>query len=245
MRLPGITDMHCHILPGVDDGCRTMSETMKVLKEAEKQHISSIIVTPHYHPGRFEVSPAQIYEALEKIRRYCEDKKIHITFYPGHECYYYSELVSKLDSGEALTLAGSRYVLVEFEPDCLFNVLLTGLQDLKENGYIPVLAHFERYSCLHRDDKWMELKERGYLLQMNFDMLCQRDGLFFKNRWRTLMQAEVVDFLGSDCHGTKFRPLRVEEASAWMIKKLPKEYRKQVLYDNIQKIIKGMEGRNG
>lgn len=239
--MPGITDMHCHILPGVDDGCKTMRETMKVLKEAEKQHIRSMIVTPHYHPGRYEVSSLQIQETLQRVQRYCDRNNMHITLYPGHECYYFSDLVRRLDNGDALTLAGSRYVLVEFEPDCIFNVLLTGLQDLKDNGYIPVLAHFERYHCLWRDDKWMELKERGYLLQMNFDRLLKRNGLFYRNQWRTLMEKEVVDFLGSDCHGTKFRPLHVQEACRWMEKKLSQRYRKQVLCDNIQKIIKGTE----
>ena len=239
--MPGIADMHCHILPGLDDGCKSMKETLKVLQEAEKQNIRTMIVTPHYHPGRYEVSPLQIQENLHMVKRRCAENNIHISLYPGQECYYFSELVKRLDSGKALTLAGSRYVLVEFEPDCLFRVLLTGLQDLKENGYIPILAHFERYSCLRNASNLMNLKERGYLLQMNFDVLRKKNSIFYKNPWRTLVEQGVVDYLGSDCHGTQFRPLHAQEACKWMEKKLTLECRDRIFNDNIEKIIKGTD----
>lgn len=234
--MPGITDMHCHILPGVDDGCSSMQETLKVLKKAEKQNITAMIVTPHYHPGRYEVSPMQIWEKLHIVKKRCQENDIHISLYPGQECYYFSELVQRLDHGKALTLAGSRYVLVEFDPDCLFQALLTGLQDLKENGYIPILAHFERYGCLRNESNLMNLKERGYLLQMNFDMLCRNDGIFYKNPWRILTEQGMVDYFGSDCHGTHFRPLHVKEACKWLEKKVPQEYINKIFKDNIDKI---------
>lgn len=238
--MPGITDMHCHILPGLDDGCQSMDETIQALREAERQQIKQIIVTPHYHPGRYMVSASQIMKTLDEVRRQCEKKGIDIALYPGQECYYYSGLTELLNSGSVLTLAESRYVLVEFSPDCLFTYLLSGLRDLRQNGYIPILAHFERYRCLQKEEHLESLKEQEYLLQMNFDTLLPKDGWFRKNPWRALAKSGVVDFLGSDCHGVDFRPLRVSEVYEWLGVNLNSRQRQQILTDNIQKILQNI-----
>lgn len=239
--MQSITDMHCHILPGLDDGCRDMEECMAVLRQAERQGIRHIIVTPHFHPGRYEVYAPRVLETLRLVRTQCRANNIKVNLYPGQECYYYSGLVSLLDQGKVLTLAGSRYVLVEFEPDCLYQVMLTGLQELKQSGYRPVLAHFERYGCLRKRERLAELRERGYLLQMNYDRLREKDTLFHRNPWRKLVRDGMVDYLGSDCHGTALRPLHAEEAYRWMEAKLPSSQRQKILYENIKKIIESTD----
>lgn len=229
--------MHCHILPGLDDGCQSMDETIQTLREAERQQIRQIIVTPHYYPGRYMVPASQIKKTLDEVRRKCERYGIDITLYPGQECFYYSGLTELLDSGSVLTLAGSRYVLVEFLPDCPYSYLISGLKNLRQNGYIPILAHFERYRCLQKDGRLESLKEQGFLLQMNFDTLLQKDGWFRRNPWRAVAKSGMVDFLGSDCHGTDFRPLRASEVYEWLGINLDNRLRQRILSDNIQKIL--------
>ena len=214
---------------------------MDVLREAQRQQIRHIIVTPHFHPGRYEVDAFQVKEVLQKVQEQCRKDGIDVILHPGQECYYYSELVSLLDQRKVLTLAESRYVLVEFEPDCPFHAMLTGLQELKQSGYFPIVAHFERYGCLRKEEKLIELKERGYLLQMNYDRVREKDGIFRKNPWRKLLKAGVVDYLGSDCHGTGFRPLHVEEAYQWMRENLPVSLRKRILVDHIKNIIESTD----
>lgn len=238
--MPGITDMHCHILPGLDDGSGSMEETIQTLREAEKQQIQCMIVTPHFHPGRYMVSAFQVIKTLEEVRRQCVRRRINIRLYPGQECYYYSGLVEQLNSGNVLTMAGSRYVLVEFEPDCLFNYLLNGLREIRQSGYIPIVAHFERYQCLQNDEHLNTLREQKFLLQLNYDRLRQKDGLFHKNVWRTMVKKDMVDFLGSDCHGMDFRPLHVAEAYEWLNTNLKTEQKNRILYNNVQKIIQNI-----
>lgn len=238
--MPGITDMHCHILPGLDDGCQSMEETLQTLREAEKQQIRCMIVTPHYHPGRYMVPASEVLRTLNDVRRQCERRRLNIMLYPGQECYYYSGLVEQLNAGNVLTLAGSRYVLTEFEPDCLFAYLSGGLRDLRENGYIPILAHFERYECLRRREHLDTLKEQGFLLQMNYDMLRQKDGLFRKNPWRVMVKSGMVDFLGSDCHGMDFRPLHLTDAYKWLDVNLKPRQKDRILTGNIQKILQNI-----
>ncbi len=233
-----IIDMHCHILPGLDDGAETMEETLETLRAAESQNVKAMIVTPHFYPEKYEPAPSQILGCLWRVRRECADQGIQVELYPGQECMYYSGLVEKLSSSQVLTLAGSVYVLVEFEPECSFRYLAGGLRELRQAGYIPILAHFERYACLFREGHLGELKEQGFLIQMNFDRLLEPDRLFRKNQWRRMVKEGMVDFLGSDCHGVHYRPLRIGENQNWLEQELEPELRRRILERNVKRIIK-------
>lgn len=232
-----ICDVHSHVLPGVDDGPADLDETMSALEEAKRQHIDALIVTPHFHPGRYMVYAPQIFDALEKVRGECSRRNFDMILYPGQECYYYSGLVEQLNQKKILTLADSRYVLVEFEPDCPYSHLQFGVRELQSNGYVPVLAHFERYQCLQDQENILEMREKGVLLQMNFDALLQRDGLFHRRPWKQFVRQGLVDLLGSDCHGTAFRPYHAEAALEWLHEELPEDLVERMLYTNVQKII--------
>lgn len=176
-----ICDMHSHLLPGIDDGAQDMEETMQAMQEAYRQGIRAVIATPHYYPERYETEAQTILDLCRQVKSRCRQEGLDIRIYPGQECFYYSELADKLDRGEILTLAGSRYVLTEFLPDCPYVQLYQGLTQLQQRGYYPVLAHFERYECLDREDHLQELKNRGILLQMNFDTFTMRKHWFQKN----------------------------------------------------------------
>ena len=162
--------MHCHILPKLDDGSKSMDETIQAIEEGVRQGIRMMIATPHFYPGRYEADVQTILQKVENIQLICQEQNLRVRLYAGQECFYYSELADKLDRGEILTLAGSRYVLTEFLPDCPYVQLYQGLTQLQQRGYYPILAHFERYECLDREDHLQELKNRGILLQMNFEI---------------------------------------------------------------------------
>ena len=237
MMLPfRITDMHSHILPGLDDGSKSMEETISALKTAEKQGISRILVTPHLHPGRYMTDADRIYRKLDEVRTEIEKNEIQIQLFPGQECCYYSGLVRKLKSGEALTLAGSRYVLTEFEPQCRFQDMFNAVQELLFAGYQPVLAHFERYECMEKQENRKAIREQGVLMQMNFDTI-QKGGFIFGNPWRKAVKNGEVDLFGSDCHGTHFRPLKLERSLDWLEETLSPEELSRILEDNVTKVL--------
>ena len=229
-----ITDMHCHLLPGLDDGSASMEETLDTLREAKRQHIDSIIVTPHFHPTRYMVYAEQIFQTLGEVRDAAARAGIDIALYPGQECYYYSGLVEQLDSGRALTLCATRYVLVEFEPNASFSTVRMGINDLSINGYIPIIAHFERYVSLRDKDKLSEIKKYAFL-QMNFDTLLH-DSILNRNPWRRLLQAGYVDYLGSDCHGMNFRPYQTEHVMKWIRNKVKPEISHAIFETGIQRL---------
>ena len=233
-----IVDMHCHVLPGVDDGPATMEDSIAILREAERQGIGRMIVTPHYHPGRYTVPGGKVLETLDQVRKALKKARVDIDLVPGQECYYFSGLVGELDKGNALTMAGSGFVLVEYDPGALYSVIQHSVRELIYNGYRPIIAHYERYQCLTgRIERLEELRSNGALLQLNFDRLLDKDSLFRRNPWRRQFRDGYVDFLGSDTHGMKFRPLHVDRALEWIEDEVDPEIARTVLGENIDMLI--------
>ena len=234
--------MHCHVLPGVDDGPATMDDTLELLREASRQGIDRMIVTPHYHPGRYAVSASRVMDTLEQVREAAKRERIKVDLLPGQECYYFSDLVRQLDKGGVLTMAGSSYVLVEYDPSVLYSVVQHSLRELIYSGYRPIIAHYERYRCLTgRVDRLEELRSNGAMLQMNFDRLLERDSIFKRNPWRRQFKDGYVDFLGSDTHGMSFRPLHVDEALEWIERDVHPEIARMVLGTHIDMLIEPEE----
>lgn len=237
-----LVDMHCHILPGLDDGSETMEESMASLRAARLQGFSGMIVTPHYHPGRYMADGQAVLEALERLRQRADQERLAMRLYPGQECYYHAGLAEALETGRALTLCGTRFVLVEFEPSVQFSEMKRALRALSGDGYRPVLAHFERCHCLRgHPERLSDIREVGAMLQMNFDCLSQRGSLLRRNPWRNLVKAGYVDFLGSDTHGMRFRPMQVQAALSWLRQGIPPEMFRRITEDNIRLLIQGSE----
>lgn len=233
-----VVDMHCHILPGVDDGPATMKESLATLREAENQGIEAMIVTPHFHPGRYVVTAEKALAALERVKGEAENEGLEIDLYPGQECYYYSGLIAELESGNVLTMNGTKYVLVEFEPETQYSTITFAVRELRDNGFKPIIAHFERYRCLYqRKDRLAELHKHGARLQLNFDRLVDKGNLLHPNGWRKLLKDGYVDFLGSDTHGMKFRPLHVDKAMDWLELDVRTEVMERIMDENINRLI--------
>ena len=234
----GIYDIHSHILPGLDDGARDLEDTLETLREAVRQGVQGMIATPHFHPGKFLTEGREVLASLKEVKEACLRENLEIRLYPGHECYYYPGLSEDLGAGRALTLAGSRYVLVEFSPNCLYTYLQQGLEELWRSGYQPILAHFDRYACLSKKENLLRLRERGVLLQLNLSRLQARDTFFQKNPWGRMVKEGYVDYLATDCHGIYFRPMEAERSYPWIQKNLSLERQKRIFVANVKKIIK-------
>jgi protein-tyrosine phosphatase len=236
--MPAIVDMHCHVLPGVDDGPSNMDESLAVLREAKRQGVEKMIVTPHYHPGRFMVPAPRVLETLQEVRDALEREGIELQLIPGQECYYYSGLVKELDAGNVLTMGGTSHVLVEFDPGVLYSVIQHAVRELFNGGYRPIIAHFERYDCLHgREDRLKELRDQDVMLQLNFDRLLDREGFFRRNVWRRLLRDGWVDLLGSDTHGMGFRPLHIAQAVQWLVSDVEPRIVSDIFENNFGKLL--------
>ncbi len=231
-------DIHTHILPGIDDGAKDWDMTLEMLKRSADAGVKKIIATPHYLPWRKNVPAGTVKQLCDEAMKKLHNKYgIVMDIYPGNEIYYNLGVIQKLKDAKALTLAGSRYVLIEFSTKTTYQMCRRAVREISDSGYIPVIAHVERYGCLRSFAKLNELRQMGALIQMNTDSI--RIGFpgglgFWTGR---CLSNRMVDFLGSDMHDLNKRSPYTEKRLQRLRKKLEPEYQKELLYENAQKVL--------
>ncbi len=231
-------DIHAHVLPDVDHGAKDWAMSLWMLDQSAQCGVEAIIATPHYLPWRDGVTGDKIWRLCQEAQeRLQQQYGISMDIYPGQEIYYSTDIVENLDRGKALTLAGTRYVLVEFDPGVPYSTLCRAVRELRYNRYIPILAHIERYLCLKQPDRLRELKSMGAMLQVN---LGSMQGGIFRAESRKVkhwLKRELIDFVASDMHDMGARPPMSEERLQWIQRKLNPQYRDKLLGGNAKKIL--------
>ena len=160
-----IIDIHCHILPHVDDGAETMEEARQILEEAYKQGVRYIIATPHYRPEMFESSMRRVLDSYRRLSDIAREAGVRISL--GCEYYLNEKMVSHFKNKVRPTMAGSKYVLCEFSTNDLFPTIRNYVYELTIHGYKPIIAHAERYFCCRELENIRELKALGAYIQLN------------------------------------------------------------------------------
>lgn len=232
-------DMHCHILPGVDDGSRSMDMSMAMLDFAYEEGIRAIILTPHYHGGYVETERTVIDETFEELNKH--SRKLHpdLKLFIGNEIYYYPSVPEWIEEGRVHTLADSDYVLLEFSTPVKKRELLEAVQNLCSHGYYPVLAHVERYDCLVRDPFYVgELIDNGAYIQVNSRTVTGEGGMKIRHFVKRLLKEEWIHFIGTDAHSMGGRKPEIADCADYIIRKCSEEYAAGILYANAVNIIK-------
>ena len=234
MEKHNMIDIHAHVLPGVDDGARSVEEACELVKMLVDAGFASIIATPHYSRRR----GTEGYEAVfSELKEKLEKEYPGFQLFLGHETYYHEELVERLKEGNAYTLAGSRYVLVEFDNGVSFQTIRRSIRRLITAGYLPILAHMERYLCLKEKKYLEEVLSSGCYLQMNYESL---EGHWFQSevRWcRNLVKEGHIDFLGTDMHRADHRPPKIEKAMDWLEKHVDEGLIRKITCENARRVI--------
>ena len=138
-------DIHCHILPEVDDGSRSLNESIEMAMIAKEQGITKIVNTSHYHPDFRYKKGEELLKELEDFNNVLKENMIDIEVLIGNEIYYTKDLIKEIDELDFYTLNNSRYILIELPPTNFPKDLCNIVYELKEKNYIPVFAHVERY----------------------------------------------------------------------------------------------------
>ena len=236
--MEGFIDLHSHILPALDDGARDMKKTREMLQIAYEEGIREIIATPHFFASKKSASVEQIRETIASVYEEMEDWGFSVKLYPGNEIYYRSEVPELLEKGEISTLADSQYVLVEFDPMTEDSYLRDGILKLDSFGYVPILAHAERYECLfEKKERLQRVKDHGGLIQVNASSF--QGGLFDEmgKRARYIMKQELLDLVGTDAHSTGKRCPRIKETAVYLHKKLGEKRAREILLKNPRAIL--------
>lgn len=229
-------DIHCHLLYGVDDGPRTIEESVSMLEAARNQGIEAIILTPHYRHGMFSYPTETIAEHFTILKPYAA--KIGIGLAIGTEYHVNGQIVEAMDSGRCGTLAGSHYVLSEYSHATEFSYMYQMTQEMVLHGYIPVIAHVERYACMTEDlSRAAQLRELGAWIQLNADAVLGLEGRGSKKYCKKMLAAGYVDVVASDSHGIKNRACHMQDCRKYLQKKFGDDYAGRLLRANPMKII--------
>lgn len=230
-------DMHTHILYGVDDGPQTIEGTLQMLKAAVEEGITDLIVTPHaYHPKytvKRDAIHRQINELIDSVKQLGYPLRLH----SGQEIHLHEHLVENLLSGEAMTLAKSRYLLLELPfytvPAYTFQII----QTLIENGYTPIIAHPEKNRAIAENPNILNrLILQGAHAQITAGSLTGHFGRHIQKTAMQLVQANLIHCYGSDAHNVSSRPFEYSKGLIMLEKKVHYELI-TVLLENNRRIL--------
>jgi protein-tyrosine phosphatase len=197
-------DIHCHILPGMDDGPALMDESLKMIGIAERDGISGIFATPHIIDGLFPNNGRKILSSVDDLRSRIQGG---VEIYHGADVRITPDLVNRLESGDVPTLGGSGYMLMEF-PEFIVPPNVEGLVfRLRNCGVTPVITHPERHLRLMHDlDALAELRSRGMMCQITAMSLTGDFGAEIRRASFAMIDRGLVDFVASDAHNADRRP---------------------------------------
>lgn len=194
------TDLHSHLLPGIDDGAKDIAHSLSMIQELVAMGFKKLITTPHVMSDLYPNTPAVIHEQLATVRLAVRQEGIAVEIDAAAEYLMDEGFEALLDEGELLTLPGRR-VLVEMSFIAAPPKLEQYLFRLQTKGYRPLLAHPERYLFFREDfGRYRELKERGCDFQLNLLSLTGYYGKPVRDNAVALLKAGLVDFLGTDLH---------------------------------------------
>ena len=232
------TDIHIHALFGVDDGARTPEEMFGIVERAYRAGTRYMVLTPHFHPGYYGDNIAAAREAFRTLEEHCRVAYPDLHLYRGNELHYQKGCRSWVDTGACLTVAGSNYLLVDFSEYDSADLIFDGLHRLLNGGYLPILAHAEKYRALRGKYKAIGLlRQSGILIQMDAASVLGESGWSVKRFSRGLLKRKMVDIVSSDAHRTDTRLWRMDECGAWIGSNCSPEYAKALLYDNARIIL--------
>ena len=232
-------DMHCHCLPGVDDGAENLEESLEMLRHAYADGIRAVIATPHYHHRRGHAPKEVILEKVQQVQEAIKETCPDMVIYPGNELYYSSSLPELIAEEKICTLAGSRYVLVEFSPDKEYAEMRNALMNVQAQGVWPILAHIERYFCLVKKPALAkELADMGVYLQVNAGGVLGRYGRKEKSLIKKMFASGCISFVATDAHDTENRKQELSECADYVRKKFGQDVVDACFLENPQAVAK-------
>ena len=194
------TDIHSHLIPGIDDGSKTMEDSVRFIEQLQKLGFRNIVTTPHIKWGYFQNTRETISWGLTQLNKTLESKGIDISVRAAAE-YYIDDFFLQLLQDEPLLVIRDNEVLVELsfyaEPFRVLDIFFK----IQTAGYKPVLAHPERYAYYHdRKEMYRKLKEMGVMLQLNLLAITGHYGKQAQAVSNWLLDEQLYDYCGTDMH---------------------------------------------
>lgn len=237
--MDGIIDIHNHILFDVDDGSKNFEQSLTMLKEEYSQGVRKVIVTPHYQQQIYENKPEEIEEKFIKLKKAVSDNIPQMEIFLGNEIMACNDIVQLLENKCLYTMAGSRYVLIEFYPNTDYNSMEKEISNILNAGYNPIIAHSERYKCFRKRIKTINFDGIKHLIEMGAYIQVNCTSVYDHNRKfvRKLMENDLLHFVASDAHNMTSRGINWKQSLRNLENRYDEKYLEWLLIDNPEKVI--------
>lgn len=231
-------DIHSHIVFGLDDGAKTIEESVEIAKKAYQTGTRVMVATPHFRE-LYSYEETKYEENFLRLRERLSDEKIDLKLFVGNEAYLDENLLECLINGKCKTMAGSSYVLIEISYGASMHMVKNMLFAIMLQGYKPIIAHAERLVERRKDMNFVkELNAMGCLLQMNGGALFGLGRPWKKHwLWKSLRE-NMVNFIASDTHDLLRRGPELKRAYKRVKKRLGKETADNLFIRNQLSMIK-------
>ncbi len=237
-----IIDIHMHILPELDDGAQKWEEALAMARMSVASGVGVVLATSHSRERGQESLKylARYVRTLNRLRRLLAEHQIPLQIGAGMEIMADGHAAERLDTGEVLSLNKTRYVLVEFETDSPVRFIYRELDRLLDRGYVPVVAHPERYRCITRspDDAavWADM---GVLLQVNKGSILGGFGRQIQDNANQLLRMGIVHAVASDAHRQYIRTPDFRQLVEVLREEYGRDMVKKLLHDNPAAVLRG------
>ncbi len=239
-----MNDIHCHILYGLDDGAVSLEESIEMARLARSGGTKRIVVTPHSNvTGSYRnMWCRELEDLLERLNKSLSEKNVDIKLFPGQEIFCGENFMNLLREGKLITLNNSRYPLVEFDFYEHSASVYMKLKKIIAEGYVPIVAHPERYAFFCEDETAAaKLKSMGCLLQVNKGSL---QGNFGRSAYKAagfLLDNSFADFVASDAHSPYMRTPFLAEAFEFVAETYSYDYATLLFSENPRAVIDNRE----
>lgn len=231
-------DIHCHILPNIDDGSRSIEESMQMIREAYEAGFTDIISTSHYIEESYNAPKSERQELIEMLNAKIEQEGMNIKIYNGAEAYIAPNLVELIEKEKLPTMNGTKYLLMELPMHNQILHLENIVSKVINQGITLIIAHPERYDIVQKNYKVLnELAEMGVLFQANYGSCIGQYGKEAEKTLKKLLKANRISFFGSDCHRAGSVYYQMPEILKKLEKMIGKEKLEELTTRNQQKLL--------
>jgi protein-tyrosine phosphatase len=233
-------DVHCHLLPGIDDGAQTLDDSIELINLAIADGITHIVATPHIHPGRFNNNTASIATAYRQVMRWVKQTNAPIKLSTAAEVRISIELLQMLEHHTIPFVGqwdGYNVILLEMPHSHILPGSDKLIKLLLNNNIRPLIAHPERNKeIMAAPEKIKPFVDQGCLLQVTAGALVGRFGTPAQKVATQLCKENLVTLIATDAHNTKHRPPKLAEAYALLDREISQEYSLK-LKDNVSQLV--------
>lgn len=213
-------DTHAHILYDIDDGPKALEDALLMLRQAESEGITDITATSHALHPQFHAQKAAVFQRLLKLQQEADRSGIKIKLHQGHEVRITDHIIERFDNGELLTLADSKYLLLELPSSGIPGNTTSVIGELLSRNIVPVIAHPERNrAILDKPQRLAKLVNHGALAQVTAGSLAGKFGSDVRDRALQLIDSNLIHLFGSDAHDLKKRNFYFDKALTFLEKR--------------------------